>query len=42
MFIYANKRNWTKYLLPIWMNTITYKEAKVKIYRWLIFGYTKN
>jgi hypothetical protein len=43
MFIYANKRNWFKYLLPVWMNAITWKESEEptsKIYRWLIFGWT--
>ena len=39
-FIYCNKRNWKQYILPKWLNPITYKDYNIphKIYRWLIFG----
>lgn len=40
MFIYINKRNWQRFLLPKWLNTVTYKETGKKFYRWLIFGWT--
>lgn len=40
MFIYANKKNWKRYLKPYWMNTITWKDSGIKVYRWLIFGWT--
>lgn len=41
MFIYPNKRNWFHYLLPKWMNSVTWSNGKnSKVYRWLIFGWT--
>lgn len=40
MFIYNNKRNWLRYLLPVWMNCITWEQGGRKIYKWLIFGWT--
>lgn len=48
-FIYHNWKNWRVlkyYLLPKWMNPITWKEENkqgikgCKVYRWLIFGWT--
>lgn len=41
IFLFANKHNWYRYKKPTWLNTVTFKEAGVKIYRWLIFGWTE-
>jgi hypothetical protein len=41
MFLYYTKKTWHKYLLPHWMNSVTYEAgADMKVYRWLIFGWT--
>ena len=40
MFMYSHKKNWKEYLSPKLLNSITYKDGKTKIYRWLIFGWT--
>jgi len=37
-FIYQNKKIWKHYLIPKFMNTITWSETGTKIYRWLIWG----
>jgi hypothetical protein len=31
------KHNFTRYFFPTWLNCITWKPGKPKIYRWLCF-----
>lgn len=33
---------WYRYFKPKWLNPITWEESKIKIYRWLFWGYTKK
>lgn len=39
IWIHKSNYRWWKYLTPKWINPITYKDAGVKIYQWLWFGY---
>lgn len=36
------RRSWWKYFRPKWLNSISWKEGDIKIYKWLWWVYKKN
>jgi len=35
----ADKKGWWNYITPKWLNSISWKQGRPKIYRWLWWGY---
>ena len=40
--IHYMKKNWRKYIKPVWMNCISWEQGDPKIYKWLIFVISIN